>query len=545
MNLTVSDSTKKLIESLYREEKFWQKIPGPDAKLKIIQDIGKAGEPAAIPDLLPMFISGSKELARACAKSIHQLMGKLAPADFARFDELIRLSYAYWLGYRERWYHIRPQDVAYFAGQDETAVSLLGIASSHWNGFVRERAIDELAKINDGRELPFLLLRANDWVPQVRTAAKTALLSRLRPDYGRHLFAWVLLLTRLRRTRRQNQSEIIQGVERLFETEEMRPLLQEGLDSPDRFVQRFCFERAWNGHGLDFSAVVRTGLSQADSYIRLMAVKRLAEILPNDSVKGLLIQARNDRFMPVRREALRIYAEKYSNSANQELERALFDRSVSVRQEAQYFLKRTGRDLRALYSEALNESGAEVRWAILGLGETGLPEDAELLERFLSGPSMKLRAAAVHAIAKLDVQNAFVESFLQALADRDKKIAREGWFALSKRVNAVGAARLWGIYKRCGSTVGKRGTLFLLARTNKWDSICFMIQALEDQDDFFVDLSRRYISRWFARYNRTFTRPTTEQISNIRNGLNKYGLLLSGETKRALESVLGAFATQS
>jgi HEAT repeat protein len=177
---------------------------------------------------------------------------------------------------------------------------------------------------------------------------------------------------------------------------------------------------------------------------------------------------------------------------------------------------------------------------IAGLGETGLPEDSELLRRFVTDDSSRIRAATLHAIAKLNSE-AYLDEFVNALDDASSKVTREAVIALSKKANIVGGQRLWKVYERCCNENGKRGILFLLARINKWDSLTFLIQSLADQKDSLVTLSRRYIVRWFARYNRSFVTPTQEQIFKLKAVLSRYNLLLTSETQRQLDSLLKSF----
>ena len=79
--------------------------------------------------------------------------------------------------------------------------------------------------------------------------------------------------------------------------------------------------------------------------------------------------------------------------------------------------------------------------------------------------------------------------------------------ALSKKANSVGGQRLWEIFDSCRYPHGKRWTLFLLARINKWDSIAFLIQSLTDQNDSCVELSQRYIEDAGSRSTRYSLRP--------------------------------------
>ncbi len=46
----------------------------------------------------------------------------------------------------------------------------------HPNGFKRENAIRRIGMLQDPIAIPNLLIRVNDWVPQVRDAAKEAIL---------------------------------------------------------------------------------------------------------------------------------------------------------------------------------------------------------------------------------------------------------------------------------------------------------------------------------------------------------------------------------
>jgi len=246
--------------------------------------------------------------------------------------------------------------------------------------------------------------------------------------------------------------------------------------------------------------------------------------------------------MAIRREALQIFAEKYADEADQEFQSALLDGNMGVREEAQYYFQKKGTvDLRAYYSRRLETSNSrQVCAAIAGVGETGVAKDLQLVERFLHNQSSKVRVAALHAIAKLN-PDAHFDKFVLALDDVSSKVAREAVLALRKKPNLVGGQRLWEIYDSCRYSHGKRWALFLLARISKWDSITFLIQSLTDQNDSCVELSQRYIVRWFSRYNRSFATPTAEQLSRLKNVLSRCNLLLSSEAQRELDSLLKSF----
>jgi hypothetical protein len=57
--------------------------------------------------------------------------------------------------------------------------AIAGILSMHANGYVRQFAVKALSKFTDGSEIPFLLLRLSDWVPQVSAEAVLSMQQRL------------------------------------------------------------------------------------------------------------------------------------------------------------------------------------------------------------------------------------------------------------------------------------------------------------------------------------------------------------------------------
>jgi hypothetical protein len=257
MKSSLSEHAEKLIRSLYTEKGFPGSLVDPDQQESLIQQIAETAEPAVIPDLLPILITGNKRAILACAKAIHQLLQQLQPADFARFDEYVRLGYSNWRVPREPWYTIKTKDVSHLASMGEMSVSLLGLASCHTDGYVREEALRDLGKMETGAELPFLFIRANDWVEVIRSSARKMILERIRPDYSRHLLIWLRLALRLGKAGRGDHAAIIEALRKLFESQEAHQTLYTGFHSQDRFVRRFCYEIALNAKHADLVTILR------------------------------------------------------------------------------------------------------------------------------------------------------------------------------------------------------------------------------------------------------------------------------------------------
>jgi HEAT repeat protein len=539
MDSRPSQSIEELIDRLYATKGFRERLVQAHHSAELIRLIANSDEPATIPDLLPILIIGNEESFQSTARAIHRLVQSLKPVDFVQLDELLRQSYSNWHARRQPWYSMPLADVERFASIEEFAISLLGMTSSHSNGHIRESAIRMLGKTETGAELPFLLIRANDWVSEVRSLARQFLMERIRSDYIHHWMRWLSLALRLSKTVRSDHSAILDALQRLISGLVKREILSERLNSQDRDVRRFCFRIALDRDQSNLGSLLRLALKEPDIQIRREAIRILRAVRPDSEAEEILNQARTDNSAAIRREALLIFLEKYAQQADREFREALLDPNVAVRELAQsHFRKGHALDLRMYYSQNLETClGRSLGAVLAGIGEVGLREDSKLVEPFLKNPSSKVREASVRAIVKLN-RDAYLNQLLHALEDSNGKVAREAAFALSRKAKSFGGQHLWHVYQNCAYAHGKRWVLFLLAKTNKWDSINFLIQSLADGDDHCVEIGHTYIIRWFTNYNRSFVTPAPEQLVRLRHSVGKYGLLLKPDIQSQIGSLL-------
>jgi hypothetical protein len=83
---------------------------------------------------------------------------------------------------------------------------------------VRAKAIRELGRIQNGSELPFLLIRVNDWVEVNRASASELILGRARTDYAQHFVTWLPLVIRLKKIVRADQSILVSVIQSTLES---------------------------------------------------------------------------------------------------------------------------------------------------------------------------------------------------------------------------------------------------------------------------------------------------------------------------------------
>jgi HEAT repeat protein len=300
----------------------------------------------------------------------------------------------------------------------------LGIASLHASGYVREAAVRALAWHDEGDELPFLLLRLNDWVQQVRDAALAAVRARRTIHYA---VAWIRalpLVDALRAQRRADHRSLVADVETLLRSPDARPALLRGLAANNVTTRRACFRLALEFNDDD---LLKRALSDADVVVRCNAAARVQAVSAGERRQSLVDRIVADRSATVRRYAVQLLALEPEPWRHTRLEALGCDPSASIRAAARPLL---AIDWAERYRLLLGDRVRQ-RAAIAGLGECGLDEDVLLLEPFLLHALAKTRSAALSATAALDRES--VAPFVDALADPSKRVSRSAARILQKR----------------------------------------------------------------------------------------------------------------
>lgn len=530
----ISQDTRELINQLSKPVSFWGKASRARVDAEILSTIGDLGESAAIIDIVPFVLSDTRRIAEAAAAAVHKLTAATAAADLAWLDTMWRERSPYNGAYRLEWHRLSPATLERLELFGEPSVSLLGMASFHESGHVREEAVNRLDSIAGGVELPFLLIRLNDWVPEVREVARRSISSRMNSAYGRSFTTNLALISRLEQTERVNHRRLIDAINELLLSAECRPVLLEALSSDDRLIRRASFKLAIHSREPASPEVLRKALSNPDTVVRFWAARRVSSAFDSAELDHLLTLMKRDRFMPVRREALRAYVNRGLEEGRVELRSALLDTHASMREEARYRLQEIDPiEVASFYRQALS-AGNEIGLysAISGLGETGSSADSHVLERYTSHSSAKIRRAAIRALSRLGEEH--LSALVDALSDEVPSVSREALKALSNRASLLGNEQLWKIFCAASHRHIKRNALSLLEKVSKWEGISFMVKALCDADEEVANSGRLGIQHWLWRFNRRFSAPTPEQLAKLGSALEECGNLLDKKTRDEL-----------
>jgi hypothetical protein len=424
-------------------------------------------ESMALAALLPLLLDVDAERAVPARLAAEDLLARMEGRDPAWIEQTIRA-----VGYQSAaasasmgtsWRMVDPADLPRLC-QEPGGGALVKLTSFHPNGFVRATAVRLLDAMSDGRELPFLLVRCNDWVPAVQQAAAAAVERRLMSTYAGHFFASASLGDHLLELRRNKLDGLHERVQSLLRSPSARAAREAALDSDDRQVRRAAFRLSADCGG-DVRGLLLRALCCDDLWVRLWAVRLARARLYGPALREVLAQARGDRSVPVRREALLGLKDDPL-----ELLQSLFDPSRGVRDMVCFYLRnKTHLDLASLYRQEVTRlaalgaqprAGAQLATALYGLSETG---------------------SAVQA--------------------------------LGRRMLLVGESALWRAFQEQRSPQCRLYLIGALASLPRWTSVRCLLRASGDPDPAVAAETQARLVRWTAAVNTT--RPTSEELATV------------------------------
>jgi HEAT repeat protein len=446
-------------------------------RVRLIREIAEAKEVQAILPLSGFLLTGHSTVRVAASVAIRDLLELAQPTDYASFDVGARSCTLALYDWDET---LITAVLKYPLSAVSDPFIVLALATMHWSGYVRERAVRCLSETStDGRELPFLLLRGNDWVKQVRQAAGTAISSRLSTEYAPHFLDCWPLVDRLERSKRTDCAALVEGIRKTLHAPAAQPTLVRGLQSSQTYLRRASFALLTDAGHLPVADLLRHASRSHDVLIRQRAVALATTRLTGDEQRIELTKLTEDAAPTVRRKALTQLAQRYPEAAHPFLEAALLDPANTGRGSARFHLSKRHpeRSFRATYLEALDSAvGRRLTAAIAGLGETGNASDVERVEPFLDHALPRNRRAAARALFHLD-RDQLLKRAMDLLSDAGPGVSRDTMWLLRSLRSGPATAELVALLDATPHTHVARNVLTLLAHDHTWTGLAGLIRA--------------------------------------------------------------------
>jgi hypothetical protein len=415
------------------------------------------------------------------------------------------------------WYLTRPDDVGHLAAHSGRPLAAAALLSMHPDGHVREAAVRVLSAVVDPGAVPFLLVRAADWVEPVRRRAQAAILARAQHPAGADkLLPAVPLLERLAAGTTRSGAFAADVLDRLA-ADLTTPALVAGLTSDDRRVRRGS-ARLLADRGEVAGEALTAALRQHELVTAVIVGTAALDRAPSDAVVAALW---GSSIAPLRLLVLhRAQAGEAGEAGDGPMAPALsdaglFDRSPNVRLLAQQHLAGRGADLRRRYEAAL--PGQVV--ALRGLAEVARPDEADevaaVVAPYLTDERARAREFAVQATGTL-LGAAGRPVILAMLDDPSPAVVRAAGRVLERQgLDAAALDDLWARAQATDRAVVRRAAFGVFLRQSRWPRLVLACRALTAADDDLRHRGQLLLRAALTGWHHAFTRPSPAQLDEL------------------------------
>ena len=508
---------------------FWKKSDKPGwfgSKLSDYKAVLESGDYGAIPWVFCALSEKHRATKTAAAKLLCVVLDKLTFGDIIRIDEQMRQTTS--MEWRIDWSQFTLDTLLAPDMSEAERRAVIVFASFNPNGFIREQAVRTMRDY--AGTLPFVVLRHNDWVSQVRSAAAETADYRLMHLTDGELVSALPFSDKLSRCgRAQDGVGCVERMVTALNSQENATELATGLGSANIRTRRICTKALFSTDSPRYDSALDRLQRETDPFLRASIFRQLVSAGQNmDTVARQFIR---DKYPPNRILAFQYIAGTDKARASLVAEELLLDNSAAVRENARFYLNRNspGFDYCAYYKAKLSVCTAP---ALLGLGETGGAEHTAAVEGYLRSNTISVVRAAMTAVMRLDKEK-YAEAITEFLCD-----SRDGIVTTARNlvihISSPNYARIMEIFRATPKESTKNNCFSVLLRAGKWQRLNYILDVMENSSTDMAEKARYAINRWINNYNRSYAVATPDQIVDISQTIKRLDGKLSEQTRRQL-----------
>ncbi len=525
-NFIVNQQDLKLLEALFADSPpktdnvftMFKQTPDFSHKVGLIEQIGST---LTVRYLIPLAVCEHLAIRNAAQKKVRELLKIVRPEQWVGLDQQLRNG-----GYRfnsslcDDWVNLNLEKAQKLIKESKYPQTLIGVFSSHWNGFIREATVNKM-KSSPEQFFTQLVLRANDWVVKVKLLSYTTVFSCLDKVDATCLINHLGLIERLRQQSRHDHRELLLAIDNQLQQVDHQPLLLNMVKENDLYNARVAF-RLLKKSSENVDVIIATGLMAKDALVRSQAIVYAGKTQSQSVLYQSLCTALNDSVPSNRKRAMYLMLERFASQSLEHLIHFLFDKSQNLREFARFYLKKAQiTNFADHYRDSLkNTTNDQIRVSILGLSECGDSSDWPLIERCYESQSELMLLTTLQAAVTLAVPQA---EQLMTLALSSRKCAvniKAG--KLQRQTRLLTVLSLYQIAQDSDSFQILLSCFMLIAHQDKWQGLAYCLEfANDDQNkqNETIDL----IEVWVDKYQRPwyFQRPDASLVEQLKRGVHQ------------------------
>ncbi len=479
------------------------------ARKRSFWEVARSDDPGNLPYLLFYGLSAVETAAQAAWTAIDRIVTRMDPGDLGQLERDLRYHSPSRAGLsfrvpvsdkrlRNAWLNILAE-----------GVTQAGLASFHYNGYLREDAVRVLVENSSGREVPFLILRLRDNVPEVRALAEEAIRDRLTPVYTPYFdscFSLVLQVAASDACRRSGLP--VKILNHVVATCADPAAWMKNLIFRSKQECRWFFSML-SGTGPHRHGVLRAALTSSNAMVRQRAFLSIKSN-PADFRDDLLPLLAQDPLPTIRKEALLMRIQTSGEPEADQLRAYLLDPAARIREIAFYYYRKQGSDPAEFYRECLDSGDpGNLVSAIMGLSEVGVQEDAERAAEYLDHTRTTVRRAALACLGRLNPEG-YLAEIVRELGNPEGGMAKTAFRVLSSHANCIASKELWRIFREAHHPRIAKYVLLLFACKQLWEAWPYLVRATHCDDEMIVGIAAR-LERVMAD-RESYLEPTSAQI---------------------------------
>lgn len=534
----ISIGVEYLLDQLYEQE-----------SVEILVQIKESGEFAAIPYLKSFLFSQSPEIVRAAENAISDLLLQCPVSELIWLSERCREILPF--HYQERgkaWIELQPETVLHWSN-DIHPIQII-MASFHWDGYVREVAVRRLSQFQNGSEIPWLLIRLNDWVSPIRFKAYRALKQKIHIRNIEYFIQSIWLVQRLVGRGKEHHELLNTQIQQLIAQPEAQLALTHHLHSPDVYIRKFCYSMMLQTEATDQYFLLTSALQDQALAIRLWAARQIDQMIELDQCSSekisdqwldIVYMMLADHFPALRRLALDILSYHFPMQAETALIAGLLSHNLTIRETSRRHLSKIKPISYVEYylDQIWNGDESSLAIAIAGLGETGSAEDAEVIAEYKDHTQIKVRKAVLIALSKLQ-PTAYIDVFSQALEDPQPSVSKIAKHTLIQYTYMLDRERLIQIVLHRPLSYITQNTLRILFNFDFWQSLDSLLRILFQTEHIIVqNMVKQLLDSWITKANSQFrVELSTEMKQQLLGYIDQSTNVLDQQKRRTLEWII-------
>ncbi len=494
------------------------------------------GNPITIfPKLSAVYWNSPKKSQPQIAQALKNLINQLPPKSWPQIDQELRNELS------ALQYQVTNIGLDHSSPTIDSSLRIL-IGLCHPNGHIREGTIKSISSADSKFIIQLLLLRTNDWVAPVASAAKMKASQLLSANSAEHLESLLETFSIVRRsTRHQAQKSLNTIIDLIKKDQDWANNLSLILNgkvsgSAKNAASKFLLLHLNELNEQQLLRFLKTGSPK-----EIIQLLKVSHSLCSAKQTLILDTLESNSSVPVQRFLLRLLGTTDRRDKTPVLLKALCNPSRTSRQIARFYLKQwTDIDFKQHYLEALDKKSTirKHRATFLGLHEVSpsaahelalLPigtAEAPLLNTYIMG--LDLQSGDIPESQMISWISSPILSTCQTIL----KIMIEQKVLLPIRdlKNLIANTSLPDHSRIAAAKIG--------FHKERWTSIQYLIESTSLPDKTLNTTLNQLILQWYDKRSSSAINPNREQLEQIQNTFTTHRSFLSEENLRNFDHLL-------